>query len=437
MTAAERIRIWSVQALVLAASDAIAARLGAAAVEGEITGFTRAASGHCYFTLKDPQAGALLRCAMFRRSSVVLPFAPRDGMRVQLRGRLSVYEARGELQYVAESMLLAGEGALYEQFRRLEQRLRAEGWFDAARKRELPAMVHRIGVVTSLAGAALHDVVTSLARRAPHVEMLVVHTPVQGAQAPAAIVNALQAANERSDLDVLLLVRGGGSLEDLWAFNDEQVVRAIASSRLPVVVGVGHESDLTLADLAADVRAPTPTAAAELAVPARTSLSSALDGLSERTERAVRRRIDQCWSRLDRASLLATKPARLIDHHRRRLDALARRVPRALSVVTSQQRDRCARLESRLETALRGRLDREQQRVQRAHTRWHALSPERVLARGYAWIGDARGMPVLSIAALAVGDEVRATLADGELRAKVLDVAPTVPAAVRLQREDP
>ncbi|HRH89622.1 MAG TPA: exodeoxyribonuclease VII large subunit, partial [Rubrivivax sp.] len=259
---------WEVGALLLAAGDALQARFGAVSVRGELSGLTRAASGHCYFSLKDTTgSGALLRCAMFRRAAALLDFEPRDGQQLELRGRLAVYEARGELQLVVESMQRVGAGALYEQFLRLKARLDAAGLFDAARKRPLPPHPAVLGIVTSTAAAALRDVLTTLSRRAPHVRVIVYPSPVQGADAPAALIAALRLAAARREVDALLLVRGGGSLEDLWCFNDESLVRAIAASPLPLISGIGHDTDLTLADLAADLRAATPTAAAELAAP--------------------------------------------------------------------------------------------------------------------------------------------------------------------------
>ncbi|MEY3273574.1 MAG: exodeoxyribonuclease 7 large subunit/superoxide dismutase [Pseudomonadota bacterium] len=244
--------VWGVASLLLATTDALAARFGAVAVCGELSGLARAASGHVYFSLKDTDgAPALLRCAMFRRAATLLDFAPADGQQVELRGRLGVYEARGELQLVVESMRRVGEGALYEEFLRRRARLAAEGLFDVARKRPLPPQPRALGVVTSLAAAALRDVITALQRRAPQVRVVIYPAPVQGAEAPAALVEALATAGRRAEVDALLLVRGGGSLEDLWAFNDERLVRAIAACPLPVVCGVGHETDVTLADLAA------------------------------------------------------------------------------------------------------------------------------------------------------------------------------------------
>ena len=257
--------VWGVAALVHAISDTLAARFAACTVRGELSGYSRAASGHCYFTLKDADGdAAAIRCAMFKRAASLLQFTPADGQQVQLRGRVAVYEPRGELQFIVESMQRSGDGSLYEQFLRLKHKLETEGLFDPARKRPLAQHPRRIGIVTSLGGAVLHDVATSLARRAPQVELLVYPSLVQGSEAPAALVAAIELAGQRREVDTLLICRGGGSIEDLWAFNDERVVRAIAACPIPVVSGVGHETDTTLADFVADLRAPTPTAAAEL-----------------------------------------------------------------------------------------------------------------------------------------------------------------------------
>ncbi|MFM8899873.1 MAG: exodeoxyribonuclease VII large subunit, partial [Burkholderiales bacterium] len=270
---AQPLLVWTVSALVRAVADALASRFALCSVRGELSGFSRAASGHCYFSLKDADGGdALVRCAMFRRAASLLDFNPQDGQQVQLRGRLVVYEPRGELQLVVESMQRSGEGALMEQFLRLKAKLQAQGLFDAQRKRALPVFPRAVGVVTSLGAAALHDVTSSLARRAPHVPVVVYPSLVQGPQAPSALVEALRLASQRNEVDVLILCRGGGSLEDLWAFNDEAVVRAVVACSMPVVSGVGHETDVSLVDFAADLRAPTPTAAAEMVAPAARAL---------------------------------------------------------------------------------------------------------------------------------------------------------------------
>ena len=261
---------WSVSALLLAVADALSSRLGAVTVRGEVSGMARAVSGHAYFTLKDTSgAAAALRCVMFKRALGLAALSPADGQQVQARGRLAIYEPRGDLQFIVESLERVGAGSLYEEFLRLRARLEAQGLFDPARKRPLPANPATLGIVTSLGAAALRDVLTTLARRSPQVRVIVYPSLVQGAEAPAALVEAIGQAARRQEVDALLLVRGGGSLEDLWSFNDERVVRAVASSTMPIVCGVGHETDITLCDLAADLRAPTPTAAAELAAPAR------------------------------------------------------------------------------------------------------------------------------------------------------------------------
>ncbi|HEY9026634.1 MAG TPA: exodeoxyribonuclease VII large subunit, partial [Burkholderiaceae bacterium] len=301
---------WGVSALLQAAGDALAARFGAVVVRGELSGTTRASSGHCYFTLKDASGGAgALRCAMFRRAATLSNVPLQDGLHVELRGRLAVYEARGELQMVVESMQRVGAGQLYEEFLRLRARLSAEGLFDPARKRPLPGFVRAVGVVTSTAGAALHDVAATLARRAPHVQVIVYPSLVQGADAPASLVAALQQVERRDEVDVVLVCRGGGSLEDLWAFNDERVVRMLDTMSRPVVSGVGHETDVTLADLVADLRAATPTAAAEAIAPEREAMLESLAGIAQRLRTRVEQRLQSHAQRLDTAAARLARPA--------------------------------------------------------------------------------------------------------------------------------
>ena len=384
--------VWSVGALVNAVADALQARFGACAVRGELSGFSRAASGHCYFTLKDTDgAQALLRCAMFRRATTLLDFAPTDGMLVEVRGRLTLYESRGDLQLVVESMTRAGEGALLEQFLRLKAKLGAEGLFDAARKRELPAFPRRIGVVTSTAAAALRDVLSALSRRAPHVEVVVYPSPVQGGEAPAALATAIALAGRRREVDLLIVCRGGGSLEDLWAFNDERLVRAIAASTLPVVCGVGHESDITLADFAADLRAPTPTAAAELAVPLREKLQAHLAAQGRRAVRAARARLDSAAQRLDHAALRLARPGDRLRREAMRLAMFSRQLERAASTERA----------------------RAQHRLQQLQTRLGALDPQRIVSRGYAIVQTADGELVIDPAQIGTGADLRLTLARG------------------------
>ena len=414
-------RAWTVAALLLAVADALASRLGAVTVRGEVSGFTRAASGHCYFTLKDSEGqAALLRCAMFRRAASLLDFRPADGQQVELRGRITVYESRGELQCVVEAMSRLGEGSLYELFLKLRARLQAAGLFDAARKRALPAWPRALGVVTSLGAAALHDVVTAIARRSPQVRLVIYPCSVQGAEAPAQIVRAIGQANQRDEVDALIVCRGGGSLEDLWAFNDEAVVRAVAGSRLPVVCGVGHETDVTLAELAADLRAPTPTAAAELAAPLRDEAMSRLQAIAQALRRAAQRRLDQSAQRLDRLALQLGRPARLLDQQAARLGRLQdrQRVAVALGLVTRQRRlDDLAR---RLTAGQQHQRQRQGDTLDRLALRLAAADPHQVLARGYAWLADTAGTPVIRAAGLRPGAALTAQWADGRAAVQVL-----------------
>ncbi|HEV8691494.1 MAG TPA: exodeoxyribonuclease VII large subunit [Ideonella sp.] len=419
------LRVWDVSGLLLAVSDALAARFGAVAVRGELSGFSRAGSGHCYFTLKDASgASAGLRCAMFRRAAMMLPFNPQDGQQVELRGRLALYEARGELQMVVEAMQRLGAGSLYEQFLRLRARLEAEGLFDPARKRGLPPFPRRIAVVTSASGAAIHDVLTTLARRAPQVEVVLVPTLVQGPQAPEAIAGALAQANRHSGAELILLCRGGGSLEDLWAFNDERVVRALLASSLPVLCGVGHESDVTLADLAADLRAPTPTAAAELAAPERATLLQSLQARADFLARRVRQRIDNASQGLDTLALRLHRPAQRVRVEQGRLSGLAQRHQAALGRSLERQRLSVGHHGQRLQQAARTTLARRQDRLNAEAARLSALDPRRVLARGYAWVESEEGQAIVSAHGLVPGQGLRAVWADGSARARVTEVEP-------------
>ena len=422
-------QVWGVAALLQAGSDALWTRFGPVAVHGELSGFTRAASGHCYFSLKD-DAGvpALLRCAMFKRAASLVDFQPADGQRVELRGRLDLYAARGELQLVAEAMARVGQGALYEEFLRLRARLEALGLFDAARKRPLPAHPRRLGVLTSPGAAALRDVLTALARRAPHVEVVVYPCLVQGTEAPASIVQAIALAGAHRDVDggadALLLVRGGGSLEDLWAFNDERVVRAVAVSVLPVVCGVGHESDITLADLAADLRAPTPTAAAELAAPLRDELRAALAGLQARLERALLRRLQAHAQGLDQRAARLGQPARVLLGQQQRLQALAHRLVQARRPWLEKRRHASSEAATRLRGALALRLQRTQSDLAALALRLQSLDPRGVLGRGYAWVEDDAGRAITQSAGLALGQRIRAVWADGAARAEISALEP-------------
>ena len=423
-----RARVWGVGALVQAVGDSLAARFGTCVVRGEISGFTRAASGHGYFTLKDEHGQAGIRCAMFRRALSQVEFAPGEGMLVEARGQLAVYEARGELQLVVEGLQRAGAGALYEQFLRLKARLEAEGLFDEGRKRPIPGYPRRVAVITSPQAAALRDVLTALARRAPHVEVVLLPCAVQGAEAPPQIVQALAslalAHHGGMRFDAALLCRGGGSLEDLWAFNDERVVRAIAGCPVPLISGVGHETDVTLSDFAADLRAPTPTAAAELVARDRGAALAELAAHARHLRHRVHQRLDTLAQRQDRAALRLARPGQLLGEQRQQLALLAHRLPAACGVRVQQAQRDLPVLAGRLLRSGEAQVWRHQQALVRLTTRLEALDPQRVLERGYAWLGDASGQPVLSATQVQADQAVRAVLTDGVLRLRVTEVGP-------------
>ena len=416
--------IFSVAALVRDVAEALANRFAACAVRGEVSGLSRAASGHCYFTLKDADGGAaLIRCAMFRRAASLLDFAPADGQLVELRGRVAVYEARGELQFIVEAMQRAGAGALYEQFLRLRAQLETIGLFDASRKRSLPAFPRAVGIVTSLGAAALRDVLTTLARRSPHVQVIVYPSLVQGDAAPAALCAAIEQASRRAEVDVLILCRGGGSLEDLWAFNDERVVRAVAACAMPVVCGVGHETDVTLSDLAADLRAPTPTAAAELAAPKTQDGLDLLGMQAVMLQRRVRDALDGHAQRLDRSAQRLARPDARLREHAQRLGLLGQRLASHLPHALALRRARLAQCDVDLKRAAARPLAARAERLERLAARLQALDPQQVLARGYAWlIDDASGRAVTSARQLAPGSRLQAVLADGKAAATVTAV---------------
>lgn len=413
-------RIWAVGALCRAVADALDARFNPVAVRGEVSGFSRAPSGHCYFTLKDAQGQ--VRCAMFRRAASLLAFAPRDGDLVEVRGRLGVYEARGDLQLVVESLSRAGQGAHFEQFLRLKAKLEAEGLFDSARKRPLPHLPRAIGIVTSLNAAALHDVVTCLRRRAPHVAVTLAPAAVQGAQAPGELVAALEALYRLADagrIDAILLVRGGGSIEDLWAFNDEQLARTIVRSPVPLASGVGHETDFTIADFCADVRAPTPTAAAELAAAPRADWLAELAAAQERLRQAAARRTDRAGQRLDQAAARLGRPLARAAQQAARVDRAALRLGQAVLGRVRTAREVLARRGQAHMQGMGGRLARSAQGLDRIAMRLELLDPRLVLRRGYALLTDAGGHPVTSVHQTHAGQPLRAALADGEVAVTV------------------
>lgn len=423
-------QIWPVGALCHAVADALEARFNPVAVEGELSGFSRAASGHCYFSLKDAQGQ--LRCAMFRRAASLMDFSPRDGEKVQVRGRLGVYEPRGDLQLVVESMTRAGMGNLFEQFMQLKAKLEAQGLFDPARKRDVPPQPRAIGVVTSLGAAALHDVMTALQRRVPHIPVVLVAASVQGSSAPQEMVQALQNLYQRNytgyaqssalAVDVILLVRGGGSLEDLWAFNDESLVRCVSESPVPLISGVGHETDFTLVDFAADLRAPTPTAAAELAAVSRDSLLQGLVSLRAEWQSLVGRQLDRQAQGLDMLTRRLGRPSGRVAQQSLALSRLSQRLPHALGTQLQQERTVCDRLETRLRHVRDQSVYQARTRLEAAALGLKALDPSLVLQRGYAWLADDQGQAITAVAQAMAGQTVHARLADGQLNLSVLGI---------------
>lgn len=417
-------RAWAVGALCHAVADALDARFNPVTVRGEISGFSRAASGHCYFSLKD-DAGQL-RCAMFRRAAGLLDFAPRDGDQVEVRGRLTVYEPRGDLQLVVESLQRAGQGALFEQFLQRKAKLEAEGLFDAARKRALPTLPCAIGLVTSLGAAALHDVVTALRRRVPHIPVVLAPASVQGANAPVELVRALQSLYRLTPaVDVILLVRGGGSIEDLWAFNDEALARTIVQSPVPVISGVGHETDFTIADFCADLRAPTPTAAAELVAASQELWLGALGLIEERLNDALGARLDVLGQRLDQAATRLGRPSGLVARQQLRLAHQAQRLHFAVLSKTERLAQAQRALQADFPQILARTQLQRRERLERVASRLRLLDPALVLQRGYAWLTDADGRAVVSAQRLTPGDAVTARLADGSAELTVTSASTT------------
>jgi exodeoxyribonuclease VII large subunit len=372
--------------------------LGRLWVEGEISNIARPASGHVYFTLKDNTAQ--VRAAFFRQRQRGPTLNFKDGDQILAYGRVSLYEARGDYQLIVEQIELAGEGALKRQFEVLKKKLSAEGLFDEDRKQELPELPERIGVITSPSGAAIRDIISILGRRFPSVPVLVYPAAVQGDAAPAELASALARAIRRDECDVLIISRGGGSLEDLMAFNDEPLARAIADCPIPIVSAVGHEIDFTIADFVADVRAPTPSGAAEIVVPDREDWMRAVNSLATRISRLGRRTLEDLGQTLDWLSrrLLQSSPTATLERSATRLAGLQQR-------LSSAAKNSVASISHRLQLAMRG---------------LHSVSPLATLERGYAIVEDATSGKVLLAASDATpGDDIRARLADGELIATV------------------
>jgi exodeoxyribonuclease VII large subunit len=366
-------------------------------VQGEISNFSRPSSGHLYFTLKD--ATAALRCVMWRNDAQRQKTLPRDGDAVEVHGSVGLYELNGVYQLYVDQIRPIGEGLLYQEFLRLKERLEVEGLFDPQRKRPIPRLPECIGIVTSPTGAALQDILNTLKRRCPMAQVVIAPAPVQGEDAPPLIVAALQNLEQVVKPDVILLARGGGSIEDLWAFNDERVARAIVACSVPVICGVGHETDFTIADFAADLRAPTPTAAAEQAAIDQSELSGALKDVSRRLGQTIEDRLQTSRWRLDELSrrMQLLSPRSRIRSDRQRLDELARRARTSVTHILLLQRTRLASLEQSLAV----------------------LNPQAVLRRGYAIVSLATGKAVRSVEQVQTGDHLRVRLADGQFGVQV------------------
>ena len=413
---AER-QVFSPSALVREARALLEGHFPLLWIEGEISNFSRPASGHLYFSLKD--ANAQIRCAMFKPKSTFLRFRPADGTRVMARARVGLYEARGEFQLIVEHMEESGEGALLRLLQELKARLAAEGLFDAAHKRALPAVPRRIGVITSPTGAAIRDVLSVIARRYPLVEIDILPVPVQGREAAPAIIAMLAAASAAGLHDVLLLTRGGGSLEDLWSFNDEALARAIRASAIPVVSAIGHEIDFTIADFAADLRAATPSAAAELLVPDILAIGNALRHQAHRLDQSLRRRLSSANQTLDHivARLRTQHPRTRLRLGRARLDQLRARLLRQRpSNAIPRRRDHLLRLRRHLTTCMTKTLQRRAGKVDELRRALNAVSPLATLQRGYAILLEAdSGRVVKSVAQAGATTRFVARLADGEL----------------------
>jgi exodeoxyribonuclease VII large subunit len=388
-------------------------------VAGELSNVKKAPSGHWYFCLKD--ANAQIDCAIFRARAQFLDFRPENGLQVEVRARVTLYEPRGSYQLVVDEIRKAGLGSLFEAFEKLKAKLQAEGLFEAARKKPLPPFPRAIGIVTSPAAAALRDVLTTLARRARMVPVILYPAQVQGEAAGAQIARAIEIANARAEVDVLIVARGGGSLEDLWAFNEEVVARAIARSLLPIVSGVGHETDFSISDFVADLRAPTPTAAAVAASPDRESLCAQVAQVRRRLGRDIRRTIEIGSQRLDGAARRLLTPAERLARHRERVGDLARRMKAALGRELRLRRSSLEALQPRMRRALPRTLREREQRLVALRTALAHLDPTQVLGRGYSIVRDAQGHVRITSAGLARGDCLEITFSEGVAGVTVRD----------------
>ncbi|MEY3747183.1 MAG: Exodeoxyribonuclease 7 large subunit [Pseudomonadota bacterium] len=391
----QSVRVLSVSELNRMARDILERSFPLFWVSGEISNMTRAASGHWYFSLKD--SSAQVRCVMFRGRNSYLDWVPKEGDKVEARATVTLYEARGDFQLTVEFLQRAGLGALFEAFEKLKQKLQAEGLFEESRKRPIPAFPRQIGIVTSADAAALHDVLTTLRRRMPGIPIIIYPTPVQGKGAAQLIAGAIETASRRAECDVLIVCRGGGSIEDLWQFNEEIVARAIAGCSMPVISGVGHETDFTIADFAADRRAPTPTAAAEMASPNREALLDTLLQQQQSLQRSMTYKLNR---------------------HAQQLDFLARRLLSPAQQITHKQ-EQLAQTGVRLQNAMRQLLGRQQEKLLRLSLNLQHLNPHAVLKRGYALVQKKDGAVVQNSGQLDTGDLVDIRFAEGMAEAEV------------------
>ncbi|HYD94065.1 MAG TPA: exodeoxyribonuclease VII large subunit [Noviherbaspirillum sp.] len=437
--------VLTVSALNQAVSRMLERSFPLAWVSGEISNFTRAASGHWYFTLKDD--AAQVRAVMFRGRAQYAGFTPREGDKVEVRALVTLYAPRGDYQLNVEAIRRAGVGNLYEAFLALKEKLNAEGLFDPARKRPLALFARTVGIVTSPQAAALRDILSTLRRRAPHVRVILYPTPVQGEGAAQKIAQAIQTASARAECDVLLVCRGGGSIEDLWSFNEEVVARAIAACSTPVISGVGHETDFTIADFAADLRAPTPTAAAEMAAAPRADWLATLGAHADDLTRAFRRLVAEKAQTLDWMSRRLVSPSAYIVHERLKLRALQTRLAHATRVPLNEARHALSHLQTRLAAQLpetgpaRARLKddarrlasrmetqlaRRRQALAALEAQLELLNPQRTLERGYAMVLDGKGRIVRAPQDLRPRETVTVRLAEGSAEVGIASVQATL-----------
>ncbi|HUV99973.1 MAG TPA: exodeoxyribonuclease VII large subunit [Gallionella sp.] len=434
----EKTRVFRVSELNFAIKQLLESSVPLLWVRGEISNLVKAASGHFYFSLKDDQAQ--VRCVMFRHKNQLLKEPVANGQQVEVLAVATLYEQRGDFQLTVEQMRPAGLGILYERFERLKQLLESQGLFAADRKRALPTFPNCIGIVTSPQAAALRDVLTTLRKRLPGVPVVLYPAPVQGAGSAEKIAAAIAVANRRGECDVLILCRGGGSIEDLWAFNEEVVAREIAASEIPIVSGIGHETDFTIADFVADERAPTPTAAAQRVVPDRHALLRGLQDQAQHLQRALRNRLQNAMQAVDYLQRRLVHPAQQLQHRTRQLEQMQQRIQRAFVYRKQQQQWQWQSLAQRLRAAssdFAGLQDQQANLAQRLVKALHAgqaarlvradhagqhlilLDPTKVLARGYSMVQDASGGVVSDAGSLAVGAELQITFAKGWVRTEV------------------